>query len=451
MGKSYDLVVIGTGSAAAVAAKRCRAAGWSVAVIDDRPFGGTCALRGCDPKKVLIGAAEAVDQARRLSGKGVRDPGLQVDWRDLMAFKRSFTDPVPQAREASFRDAGIDCYHGHARLAARSAVAVGEERLEGRHILLASGAKPMPLGIAGEELLATSDDFMELDALPRRIVLVGGGYIAFELAHLARRAGAEVTVLEQGGQFLGPFDQDLVGWLVGKSRELGIALHAETAVEAVEPDGDGFRVRASGKGKASTFDADLVVHAAGRVPALDPEQLDTAGVAHDKGRPQLNEFLQSRSNPLVYAAGDAAELGPPLTPIASRDGEVAAANMLQGNHRKVDYAATPSVVFTLPPLASVGLGEAAARKQGLKYRVHCRQTAEWYANRRVNENTAGFKILVEEGTERLLGAHLLGPEAEELINLFALALRGGLRAGDLREAIFAYPTSASNLDSMLTA
>src|SRR5690606_9951784 len=179
MAKRYDLVVIGSGSAASVAAKRCRTAGWSVAVIDHRPFGGTCALRGCDPKKILIGAAETVDQVRRLAGKGVRHGDLELDWPELMGFKRSFTDPVPEARESAFREQGIECYHGRARLAGRNAVAVDEEHLEGRYLLLASGAKPMPLGIGGEEHLVTSDEFMELDELPRRIVLVGGGYIAF--------------------------------------------------------------------------------------------------------------------------------------------------------------------------------------------------------------------------------------------------------------------------------
>jgi glutathione reductase (NADPH) len=449
MAERYDLVVIGTGTAATVAAKRCRVAGWSVAVIDERPFGGTCALRGCDPKKILVGAAEAVDRPRRLDGKGVRHAALGIDWPHLMGFKRSFTDPVPDAKEASFAEQGISAYHGHARLTGRNTVAVGDDLLEGRHILLAAGARPMTLGIAGEEHLATSDDFLALDELPRRIVLVGGGYIAFEFAHIARRAGAEVTILEQGPRFLGPFDQDLVGWLVEKSRKLGIELYTETGVEAIEPDGDGFHVRSSGNGNATGFAADLVVHAAGRVPALDPDGLDAAGVAHEKGRLALNEFLQSRSNPLVYAAGDAAQRGPALTPIANRDAEVAAANMLEGNHRTPDYAVVPSVVFTVPPLASVGLGEEAARKQGLSFRVNCQQTAQWYVNRRVNEAAAGFKILIEERSQRILGAHLLGPQADELINLFALGLRAGLTADDLRQAVFAYPTSASNLDSML--
>lgn len=449
MTERYDLVVIGSGTAASVAARRCREAGWSVAVVDERPFGGTCPLRGCDPKKVLVGVAEAVDQARRLDGKGVRSDRLEVDWPALMAFKQQFTDPVPESREASFADLGIDTYHGHARLAGRNAVAVADRVLQGRRILLAAGAKPMPLGIGGEEHLATSDDFLSLERLPHRILLVGGGYIAFEFAHIARRAGAEVTVLERGEQFLSPFDPDLVGWLVEKSRKLGIELYAGTAVESIEPEDSAFRVRSAGNGNAASFSADLVVHAAGRVPALDPEELEAAGVDHNNGQPVLNEFLQSRSNPSVYAAGDAAQVGPPLTPVAGRDGEAAAVNMLEGNNRKVDYSVVPSAVFTLPPLASVGLGEREAREKGLQFRVSCRQTRGWYANRRINEDAAGFKLLIEEPTERLLGAHLLGPGADELINIFALALRAGLGVDELKETLFAYPTAASNLDSML--
>lgn len=449
MTEPYDLIVVGTGTAASVAAKRCRAAGWSVAVIDERPFGGTCSQRGCDPKKVLVGAAEVVAAARRLSGKGLRDDRLSISWSELMAFKRSFTEPVPAQRERRFAEQGIACLHGRARLVGATAIAVGDKRLEGRFLLLAAGARPMPLGIAGEDLLATSDDFLDLNRLPSRILLVGGGYIAFEFAHIARRAGAEVTVLEQGPRFLSPFDQDLVGGLVEESRCLGIAFHSDTAVEAVERAGGGFQVRAKAYGQAQVFDADLVVHAAGRVPALEPEELDAAEIAHKKGRPKLNEYLQSRSNPAVYVAGDAAQANLPLTPVASRDGEVVAANMLEGNHRTTDYGAIPSVIFTLPPLASVGLREDQARDKDLDFHVICRQTADWYASRRVNVKAAAHKILVEKGTGRILGAHLLGPQADELINLFALAMNSGLDADALRRVPFAYPTAASYLDAML--
>ncbi|MEX2576316.1 MAG: NAD(P)/FAD-dependent oxidoreductase, partial [Halofilum sp. (in: g-proteobacteria)] len=299
MAASYDLVVIGTGVAASVAATQCRAAGWSVAIVDYRPFGGTCALRGCDPKKVLVGAADAVERPRRLRDKGVRERDSGIDWPELMAFKRGFTDPVPSMKEESYVQKGIDTFHGRARFTGRTTVAVEGEALEGRRVLIAAGAEPMTLGIAGEEHLTTSDEFLELNELPKRIVFVGGGFIGFELAHVARRAGAEVTVLERAPTVLGPFDQDLVGWLVERSRDLGIDVRAGTAVEAVEQEAGGFTVRSVAASHGETFQADLVVHSAGRVPALERLDLEVAGIEHDKGRPTLNEFLQSASNPAV--------------------------------------------------------------------------------------------------------------------------------------------------------
>ena len=186
MAKTYDLVVIGTGTAASAAAARCRSAGWSVAVVDHLPFGGTCALRGCDPKKVLVGVAEAIDHARRMRGKGVEGGEPSIAWRDLMGFKRSFTGPVPAMKEKSFAKSGIDARHGRARFTGPNTVEVAGERLESRFVLIAAGAAPMRLNIPGEEHLVTSTEFLELDALPRRIVLVGGGYIATEFSHLPR-------------------------------------------------------------------------------------------------------------------------------------------------------------------------------------------------------------------------------------------------------------------------
>jgi glutathione reductase (NADPH) len=449
MAKHYDLVVVGTGTAATVAASRCRAAGWTVAVIDHRPFGGTCALRGCDPKKVLVGVAEAADWPRRMQSRGIAAGDLRIDWPALMRFKRGFTDPVPSNKEANFAKQGIAAFHGHARFTGRNTLEVAGEAFEGRHILLAAGAEPIRLGIAGEEQLITSDQFLELDNLPKRIVLVGGGYIAFEFAHVAVRAGVQMMMLEQAPRVLKPFDAELVMWLVQKSRELGIDIRTGTAVEAVERQDGGFTVRTASNGKKENFAADLVVHAAGRTPALESLDLDAAGIAHERGRLKLNEFLQSLSNPAVYAAGDAAEMGPPLTPVASHDGKIAAANLLEGNRHRPNYLGVPSVVFTIPPLASVGLREEEAKAKGLRFRVNHQKTSEWYTSRRVNENAAGFKVLVEEGSGRILGAHLLGVYAEELINLFALAIRSGMSASELRDTIFAYPTAASDVSYML--
>lgn len=194
----------------------------------------------------------------------------------------------------------------------------------------------------------------------------------------------------------------------------------------------------------------MVVHAAGRVPEIDDLNLDAAGVQWNKRGVTVNEFLQSVSNPAVYAAGDAAASGgPPLTPVASYDGIIVAANLLKGNHQKPNYLGIPTVVFTIPPLTAVGLSESEAGKQALKFRVKKEMTSDWYSSRRVGEKYSGFKVLVEEGTDRILGAHLLGGQAEEVINLFAVAVRSGMRAADLKHMLFAYPTHGSDVPYML--
>ena len=449
MAHRYDLVVIGTGSAAMAAAMRVRSAGKSVAVIDFRPFGGTCTLRGCDPKKMMIGGASAFDHARRMRGQGIAG-NLQLEWAGLMAFKRGFTDPIPAQREQRFLDKGIDTYHGQARFTGPRTVQVDGDTLEAGHVLIAAGAEPARLHIPGEEHLIDNERFLELDQLPKRIVLVGGGYIAAEFSHIAARAGAKVTILQHGERMLKGFDPDLVGWLMDAFHALGIVVRLQTKVEAVEQLGDGYRVRtSSADGQGSTVDADLVVHAAGRVPALDGLELDAAGIAVEKGRLKLNEFLQSTSNPAVYAAGDSAQCGPPLTPVSNHDAKVAAANLLEGNSQRPDYTGVPSVAFTIPPIAMVGLGEAEAREQGLRFKVNSQKASDWFTARQAAEPTYGFKVLVEEGSGRILGAHLVGPHADEVINLFALAIRHGLTADDLKVTMFAYPTGASDIGYML--
>lgn len=449
MAKIYDLIVIGTGTAAQVASHRLASAGWKVAVVDHRPFGGTCALRGCDPKKVLVGGAQVIDNVRRMAKHGVAAEDARIDWRGLIAFKRTFTGPVPESQAKRYAEKGIDAYHAQARFAGPRVVEVEGEVLEGRFVLIAVGAVPMRLGMAGEEHLITSDEFLELDRLPKRLVLLGGGYIASEFAHIAAHAGAQVTVLEQMDRMLTPFDPDVVGWLMEKFREIGVDVRLETHVTAIEKTAAVYSVRASSMGKDEMFTADLVVHAAGRAPDLEPLDLAAAGVESEKGRLKLNEFLQSVSNPAVYAAGDAASKGPPLTPVASHDAKVVVANMLNGNRETPNYLGVPSVAFTIPPIASVGLGEAAAREKGLKFRVQSRSVPNWYTARRVAETVYGFKVLVEEGTDRVLGAHLVGPHADEVINLFALAIRHGLTAEDLKTTMFAYPTGASDIGYML--
>jgi glutathione reductase (NADPH) len=444
MSEHFDLVVVGTGSAASSVAYPCRKAGWSVAVVDDRPFGGTCANRGCDPKKVLVGAGDVVDWARRMSGRGIRAADLRIDWLELMRFKRTFTDPVPRDREHGFERAGIRAFHEGARFVAPDAMEIGSAAITASHFVIAAGAAPARLGIPGEELLINSDQFLDLEHLPESLIFVGGGYIAFEFAHLAARAGSRVIILHRGPRPLEAFDADLVDRLVVHSRRAGIDIHLNTAVQKIE-GGGGVRVSTS----TGTFAAAAAVHAAGRAPKIEALHLAAAGVEALPGGVKVNEFLQSVSNPRVYAAGDAAASGPALTPVASYEGGIVAANLLKGNHQRPNYQGLASTVFSLPPLASCGLTEEAARKRGLEIDVHHEDTSGWYTSRRIAEDCSAHKVLVERKTGRIAGAHILGTGAEEQINLFALAMRHGLTAEQMKEPLYAYPSHGSDMEYML--
>jgi glutathione reductase (NADPH) len=447
--RKYDLAIVGTGTAASVAAYRCRAAGWQVAVMDYLPFGGTCANRGCDPKKVLVDAAVAVDHLHRMRDKGLHADKLSVDWPELMRFKRTFTDSVPASREAGFAESGIDFFHGSAAFQGPTTLSVGNEILEARYVLLAGGAVPVPLGMAGAEHVVDSTHFLELEQLPRRIAFLGGGYIAAEFAHLCAHAGAKATILQRRDRLLTRFDAELVGWLMKKFDEVGIDVHLNTNVTRIERQGDEYSVTFNAQGGEQKLAVDLVVHAAGRRPDLPRLNLDAAHIALDDGNIELNQYLQSVSNPAVYAAGDFASKGPALTPVASYEAHLVADNLLDGNKRTPNYEGVPSVAFTIPPIASVGLTEEQARAHQLKFRTNHQHTEGWFRARHLAETVYGFKVLIDEGTDKILGAHLVGPGVEEVINVFALAVRHGLTAEALKSTIFAYPTGGSDIAYML--
>jgi glutathione reductase (NADPH) len=245
------------------------------------------------------------------------------------------------------------------------------------------------------------------------------------------------------------FDFDLVDQLAQATRDLGVDIRLNAVAKRIEKATSHLSVAVSVEGIEQKIEADMVVHGAGRVPEIDDLDLDKAAIrSNDKGV-EVNEYLQSVSNPNVYAAGDAAASGSlPLTPVAVMEGRIVAANLLKGNHAKPNYAGVSTVVFTIPPLASVGLQEKAARDKGLKFKVNRGDTSGWYSSRRVNLKHSGFKVLVEEGSGSILGAHLLGLHAEEVINLFALAIRSELHASVLQQMPYAYPTSSSDVAYM---
>ena len=450
MSEVFDLIVIGTGAAGSTAAYTCREAGWTVAIIDKRPFGGTCALRGCDPKKVLVGVADLADWYTRMQGHGITGEQVRIDWPALMQFKRSFTDPVPENREQGFREAGIATYHGVARFLDRTTMRVDGETLAGRHIVIATGARPQTLRIPGEEFLITSTQFLELEALPKRIIFVGGGYIAAEFAHVAARTGAAARIMHRGRRPLSGFDTDLVAHWQTATREAGIQLELNAVVEAVEKRGTQLVVHARRGDERHAYEANMVVHTAGRVPEIDELDLTAGGVETGTRGVVVNDYLQSVSNPAVYAGGDSAATGGlRLTPVAGLDGELIAANLLEGNRRRPDYSVVPTVAFSIPPLAAVGLHEDAARARGLQFTVKHEDASDWYSSRRIGNRFASYKVLIEKETDRILGAHFFGPHADEVINLFALAMRAGVKASDVRNVVYAYPSVSGDISSMV--
>jgi glutathione reductase (NADPH) len=445
MAERYDAAVIGTGPAGGIAAGKLADAGLSVAIADHRPYGGTCPLRGCEPKKVFADAADAVDRLRCMIDRGVSGR-VDLDWGKLQDFKKSFTEPVPEAVENSLDRKGVDTFHGKAVFTGPNSLRVGERILEAGKIFIAAGAEPTPLGIDGEEHVSSSDEFLQLRELPGHIIFIGGGYISFEFAYAAMMGGAKTTILHRSERALKAFDPDLARRLMDSLQSRGMAVHCEKPVTAVEKQGNVFKVRAGGE----TFEGDMVVHGAGRVPAVEPLDPRAGNIETSGGGVAVNDYMQSVSNPDVYAAGDVVSRAYPLTPVANKEAEVAAENIIGGNSRTVNYAGTPSVLFTSPSLAAVGLLEPDAPRQGIRYEKFEGDSSKWAEFKRIGEKEAGYKILYDPDTRLVLGAHLLGHNSGEVINVFALAIRFGLSLDDLWDMVWSYPSFVYTIRYMIS-
>ena len=448
MKKTVDVLVIGTGTAGYTLALALSKAGRRVAVVDNRPYGGTCAMRGCQPKKYLVAAAEVAHLSHQMARIGIQ-PVAQIDWPALMRSKAAFTDAVPDRTVKDFQKAGIEQLHGTARFISPDEVAVDSGlSIRAEHIVIATGSKTARLDIPGAEFTVTSDDFLELAQLPRRVAFIGGGYIAMEFAHIARAAGAEVCVLQRSNRILKRFDAELASRLAESSLADGIIITMGFDVCNVERSGGAFIVRGSA-GCGQSVEADLVVNCAGRVPDLDDLDLQAGGVNRSPHGVAVNEFLQSIGNPRVYAIGDACAAGPQLAPVADMEAATAAENILNGNRQITDYQGIPSVVFTQPPLAQVGMTEDEAGSSGIRFRINRGSMNAWPSSRRIGQEHSFYKVILEEESGRILGAHLFGHNAGEVINIFAMAMKFGLSNQDLKKMLWAYPTNVSDLKYMI--
>lgn len=441
----FDTIVIGSGTSAYYAITKLNEAGQKVVVVDERPYGGTCALRGCQPKKYLVANAEAIASARHLEGKGLTNVPTN-DWKALQAHKNEFLEGRSEGEVDEFQKMGVTTLSGKAHFVGLNKIEVNGEHYKAANIVVATGATPRKSDFPGTELTHDSEYFLNLPELPKRIVFIGGGYISFEFAHVAAQAGAEVTILHRSEKPLKQFEPEMVDTVLEASKDAGIKVVLNEAPIEVLKSNNGYTV----KGKTGTnYETDLIIEATGRLPNLSVLNGNFGNVEHSTRGITVNEFMQSVSNPRVYAIGDCANSGAMLATVADEEGKLAALNILADEPTGIDYSVIPSAAFTIPDLASVGLSEEQAIEEVIDFRINQGTTRDWPSSKRIGEKHGAYKILINREDNTIVGAHLARHNAAEVINIFGLAIKHGIKAQELAEFLWAYPTYTSDLKYMV--
>jgi glutathione reductase (NADPH) len=447
--RSFDVVILGGGNAGMGVTVATREAGLSVAMIEPDLLGGTCPNRGCMPKKVLVAAAHALDEIERAPAHHITAGKPSLDWAALIDREKAMIAGIPASLGSLMERRGVEVIRDRGRFVGPNAVAVGGDRLEAEHIVIATGSTPRRLSFPGADLMITSEDVLSERSLPASVIFVGGGVIALEFSHVYARAGAKVTILEMLPRLLGNMDADAVAQLHAATERIGVAIQTGVEIQRVERAGDRLRVVYQEGGFERTVEAERVVNGAGRVADVDGLDLAAANIAAERERIALDPRLRSTSNAAVYVCGDAVATTPQLSPIATYEGRIVGRNIADGPLHVPDYASIPSCVFTVPALASVGLTQAAAEDKGIAVRAVVNDVHEWLSGRTYAERAAWAKVLIEEKTDRIIGAHILGHAGEELIHLFALAMKHNITASDVGDLIYGFPTFSADIKSML--
>jgi dihydrolipoamide dehydrogenase len=446
MSDRFDLIVIGAGPGGYVAAIRAAQLGMKVACVDRGPaLGGTCLNIGCIPSKALLDSSELYYLARaRFQHHGITTAGLKIDLTQMLGRKNKVVKGLTDGIAFLFKKNKVTFIQGNARLLGRDKIAVEateNRELEAVNIILATGSEPTPLPMMpfDGESIVSSTEALAFERVPEHLIVVGGGYIGLELGSVWARLGAKVTVLEFLPRILALSDAELATVLQKSLIKQGLEFHVNTRVTGAARKGKQVNVRAETDGKAVQFEGDKVLVAVGRRPCTQGLGLKEAGVkVEDKtGRVLVDEKFQT-SMPGVYAIGDLIA-GPMLAHKASEEG-IAVAELLAGKAGHVNYAAIPSVIFTAPELASVGLTEEQLKESGRKYRAGKFSFANNSRARCLDETEGLVKVLTDAATDRILGVHILGARASEMIAESVLALEFAGSAEDIARTCHAHPT-----------
>lgn len=444
--QDFDLIVIGAGSGGVRLARMSAQRGARVAIVESRYLGGTCVNVGCVPKKLFVYGAHVSEDLEDAAGYGWRVPLEQVsfDWPTLVANKNAEIERLNGIYGRMLENAGVTIIEGTASLADANTVVVGNQRYTTRHITVATGSWPVIPDVPGKESILTSNEMFYLPQLPRQAVVWGGGYIAVEFAGILAGLGVETTLLYRGELFLRGFDHDVREFVANEMRRKGVDLRFGVTIEAVESDGAHYDVTLNDGTHMSTG---LVMAATGRRALVEGLGLEALGVRlSESGHIEVDDHFQT-AVPSITALGDV--IGTPqLTPVALAQGMVLSLRLFGDGQGEMDYNCIPTAVFCQPNIGTVGLTEEEARAAGHTvsiYRSEFRPMKHTLSGR---EERCLMKLVVDAGTDRVLGAHMVGPDAGEITQGLAVAIKAGATKAQFDSTLGIHPTSAEEFVTM---
>ena len=439
---TFDLVVLGAGSGGIAGAIRAARHGARVALVEPGLLGGTCVNVGCVPKKAMWLAAELADGFELARGFGFDVGAPALDWNRFVAVRSGYIDAIHKGYRERMASLGITLVVGHGCFADDGAIMVGERRLAAPHVLIATGARPRRVHVSGGELGMVSDDLFALRAAPRRLLVVGSGYVALEFAGVFAALGSQVEVLARGERLVQRFDADISVALEENLRAAGVGVHLRSEVVEARRDADGtFSVTCTGEGVSGGFDA--LLWAVGRQPNVEGLRLDRVGIGQDGDGHVQVDSLQDTTRDGVYAVGDVTA-APELTPVA-----IAAARRLMDRlfggevDAKLDYSLLPTVLFSHPPVGTIGLTEAEARMfHGDSVRCYAARFRPMRGALAGRPQRTLVKLVCAGSDERIVGLHVCGEAADEMLQGFAVAVVMGACKRDFDRTVAIHPTSA---------
>lgn len=440
----FDMFTIGAGSGGVASSRRAGSYGARVAICEDSRVGGTCVIRGCVPKKLLVYGAQFADAFADAAGYGWSMAPPVHDWAALVAAKDKEIDRLESVYRRLLKDSGVTLLEGRGALVDPHTVEVEGKRYTAANILVATGAHPVMPQIPGIEHVITSNEALDLAALPRRIIIVGGGYIAVEFAGIFHGLGAEVTLVIRGEELLNGFDDDVRVTLAQEMRTRGIGIRARTQLARIEKFAHGCTAYTTAGDELS---ADLVMYATGRRPNTRGIGLEAAGVQLNKaGAVAVDEWSRT-TQPHIYAVGDVTDRLN-LTPVAIAEGRALAETLFNDNPIKINHTNVPTAVFSQPPIGTVGLTEQRARQiygQVDIYRAVFRPMKHTLSGR---AERSMMKLVVDRKTDRVLGCHMVGADAPEIAQGLGIALKCGATKRQFDETIGIHPTAAEEFVTM---